>query len=408
MNIVVIGAGLAGANAVEELRTQGYAGDITLIGAEPHPPYERPPLSKGLLLGTADPDSVFVHDTHWYADQQVDLLTGSTVTEIDLDTGHVTIAGRQLPYDRLLLATGAQPRRLPLADASGADVVYLRTLDDALALNDRLTEHFLIVGAGWIGLEVAAAVREAGGTVTVIEPAALPLAHVLGDELGLLFADLHREHGVDLRLRTTVVGIEHTRGRTSVQLADGDELSPDLILVGIGAEPDDRLAAKAGLVTSHGILVDARLRASDPHVYAAGDVASHNHPLLGRVRVEHWDNAIHQGRHAARSMLGDDEPYVRQPYFFTDQYDLGMEYVGHVGPRGYDELVIRGDFASRVTTAFWIRDNKVVAGMHTNDWDAIGPIRSWIGREADEHLLDPRVPLAELAIPAGEKPAETR
>ncbi len=396
MNIVVVGAGLAGANAVKELRTQGYTGDITLIGAEPHPPYERPPLSKSLLLGSADPDSVFVHDTRWYADQQVDLRADSTVTEIDLDTGHITASGQQLSYDRLLLATGARPRRLPLADDSGADVVYLRTLDDALKLHARLTEHLLIVGAGWIGLEVAAAAREAGGTVTVVEPAAFPLAHVLGDELGLLFAALHREHGVDLRLKTTAAAINRTRDQTTVRLSDGTELSPDLILVGIGAEPDDRLAAAAGLATDHGILVDARLRASDPHVYAAGDVASHDHPLLGRIRVEHWDTAIHQGRHAARSMLGNDEPYTRQPYFFTDQYDLGMEYVGHVGPNGYDELVIRGDFASRVTTAFWIKDNHVVAGMHTNDWDAIDPIRSWIGREANDDLRDPASPLLTL------------
>ena len=408
MNIVVIGAGLAGVNSVEELRTQGYTGDITLIGAEPHPPYERPPLSKGLLLGTADPDSVFVHDTHWYADQQVDLLTGTTVTDIDLDTGHVTVAGRQLPYDRLLLASGSQPRRLPLADRSGADVVYLRTLDDALALNARLTEHLLIVGAGWIGLEVAAAAREAGGTVTIVEPAAFPLAHVLGDELGLLFADLHREHGVDLRLRTSVAAINHTRGRTTVRLSDGSELSPDLILVGIGAEPDDQLAATAGLATDHGVSVGARLRASDPHVYAAGDVANQDHPLLGRIRVEHWDTAIHQGRHAARSMLGDDEPYTRQPYFFTDQYDLGMEYVGHVGPNGYDELVIRGDFASRVTTAFWLRDDHVVAGMHTNDWDAIDSIRAWIGREADDDLRNSGIPIADLAASPGVKPAASR
>jgi NADPH-dependent 2,4-dienoyl-CoA reductase/sulfur reductase-like enzyme len=393
MNIVVIGAGLAGANAVEELRTQGYTGDITLIGAEAHPPYERPPLSKGLLLGTADPDSVFVHDTHWYADQQVDLLTGTTVTGFDLDADQVALGARQLSYDRLLLATGAQPRRLPLADSSGADVVYLRTLDDSLALNARLTERILIIGAGWIGLEVAAAAREAGGTVTVVEPAALPLAHVLGDELGLLFVDLHREHGVDLRLKTSVAAITQNRGQTTVRLSDGDELSPDLILVGIGAEPDDQLAAAAGLATDHGVLVDARLRASDPHVYAAGDVANHDHPLLGRVRVDHWDTAIHQGRHAARSMLGGDEPYTRQPYFFTDQYDLGMEYVGHVGPSGYDELVIRGDFASRVTTAFWIKDDHVVAGMHTNDWDAIDPIRSWIGRQADDDFRNAASPL---------------
>ena len=408
MNIVVIGAGLAGANAVEELRTQGYTGDITLIGTEPHPPYERPPLSKGLLLGTADPDSVFVHDTAWYADQQVDLITGTTVTDIDLDTGHVALGDRQLSYDRLLLATGAQPRRLPLADHSGADVVYLRTLDDALALNARLTEHLLIVGGGWIGLEVAASVRSAGGTVTVVEAANFPLGNALGQELGLLFADLHREHGVDLRLRTAVDAINRSRGRTTVRLSDGEELSPDLILVGIGAEPDDQLAAAAGLATDHGVLVDAWLRASDPHVYAAGDVANQDHPLLGRIRVEHWDTAIHQGRHAARSMLGGDEPYTRQPYFFTDQYDLGMEYVGHVGPAGYDELVIRGDFASRVTTAFWLKDNRVVAGMHTNDWDAIDPIRAWIGLEASEDLRNPGISLANLPPPSGVEPAARR
>jgi 3-phenylpropionate/trans-cinnamate dioxygenase ferredoxin reductase component len=403
MNIVVIGGGLAGANAVDELRTKGYTSDITLIGAEPHPPYERPPLSKGLLLGTAQPDSVFVHDAAWYADQQVELLTGAAVTEIDLDTGHVAVAGRQLSYDRLLLATGAQPRRLPLADHSGADVAYLRTIDDALALNDRLTEDLLIIGAGWIGLEVAAAARHAGGTVTVVEAANLPLGNGLGPEFGLLFADLHREHGVDLRLRTSVNAINHTRGRTTVQLSDGAEVYPDLILVAIGAEPDDQLAAAAGLANDHGVLVDARLRASDPHIYAAGDVANQDHPLLGRIRVEHWDTAIHQGRHAARSMLGDDESYLRQPYFFTDQYDLGMEYVGHVGPNGYDELVIRGDFATRVTTAFWIKDNHVVAGMHTNDWDAIAPIRAWIGREATDNLRDASIPLTDLA--SGDTPA---
>ena len=395
MNIVVIGAGLAGANAVEELRTQDYTGDITLIGAEPHPPYERPPLSKGLLLGSAEPDSVFVHDTAWYAEQEVDLLTGATVTDIDLDTGHVDLGDRKLSYDRLLLATGAQPRRLPLADGSGADVVYLRTIDDALALKARLTERLLIIGAGWIGLEVAAAARQAGGTVTIVEPEARPLVKVLGAELGLLFAELHREHGVDLRLRTSVAAIDHAPGRTTVRLSDGSEVVTDLILVGIGAEPDDKLAASAGLATDRGVLVDARLRASDPHVYAAGDVANQDHPLLGRIRVEHWDTAIRQGRHAARSMLGDDTPYTQQPYFFTDQYDLGLEYVGHVGPTGYDELVIRGDFASRVTTAFWLRDNHVVAGMHTNDWDAIGAIRSWIGREAGDDLRNPGIPLAD-------------
>ncbi|HEY0643527.1 MAG TPA: FAD-dependent oxidoreductase, partial [Nocardioides sp.] len=213
-------------------------------------------------------------------------------------------------------------------------------------------------------------------------------------QLGLLFADLHREHGVDLRLKTSVAAIDHTRGRTTVRLTDGHELTPDLILVGIGAEPDDHLAATAGLATDHGVLVDARLRASDPHVYAAGDVANHDHPLLGRIRVEHWDTAIHQGRHAARTMLGDDEPYTRQPYFFTDQYDLGMEFVGTT--RDYDELVFRGDVGERVLTAFWLRDDTVIGGMHINDWDAIEPIRRLVGQQASPQLRDPDVELARV------------
>jgi len=402
MNIVVVGAGLAGAKAVEELRTQGYDGDITLIGAEPHPPYERPPLSKGLLLGTADPDSVFVHSTQWYADQQVDLVTGTRVTDIDLDRGHVDVAGRHWSYDRLLLATGATPRRLPLADQSGADVVYLRTLDDALHLDARLSEQLLIIGAGWIGLEVAAAARHANGTVTVVEPAAMPLARVLGPEVAPLFADLHRDHGVDLRLSTSVEAIEHTPAGTIAHLSDGHDVSPDLIVVGIGAEPAIELGATAGLVTDHGIVVDACLRASDPHVYAAGDVATHDHPNLGRIRVEHWDTAIHQGRHAARSMLGHDVPYARQPYFFTDQYDLGMEYVGHVGPAGYDEVVIRGDLTARVFSALWIKGRTVIAGMHVNDWDAIDTLRNLVGREADRLARDPDVALIDIpgAAPA--------
>ena len=393
MNIVIIGAGLAGANAAEELRAQGYTDDITLVGAEPHPPYERPPLSKGLLLGTADPDSVFTHPTAWYADHQVDLLTGAPVTEIDLDTSHLTVRDQQLSYDRLLLATGARPRRLPMADTSGAEVVYLRTLDDALSLAPRLTEHLLIIGGGWIGLEVASAARQAGGTVTVVESASLPLVRVLGPEIAPMIADLHREHGVDLRLGAGVSRIEHAAGRTTVRLHDGTVITPDLILVGIGAEPDDALAAKAGLATDRGVLVDARLRASDPHVYAAGDVANHDHPLHGRLRVEHWDTAIHQGTHAARAMLGDDQPYTRQPYFFTDQYDLGIEYVGHVGPQGYDQVVIRGDLASRTFSALWIADDHVAAGMHANDWDAIDSLRALVGRRATAAVRDATIAL---------------
>ncbi|WP_445258139.1 NAD(P)/FAD-dependent oxidoreductase [Nocardioides aurantiacus] len=395
MNIVIIGTGLAGAHAAEELREQGHSGDITLIGEEPHPPYERPPLSKGLLLGTADPDSVFVHPAAWYEDHQVELLTGSPVTDIDLHTCHVTLGDRQLSYDRLLLATGASPRRLPMADASGADVAYLRTIEDAVALAPRLTERLLIVGAGWIGLEVAAAARQAGGDVTVVENAALPLERVLGPEIAPMITTLHREHGVDLRLRTGLTAIECRNGSTKVRLSDGTDVTPDLILVGIGAEPNDELAVRGGLAAEHGVLVDPQLRASDPHVFAAGDVAHHAHPLHGRLRVEHWDTAIHHGRHAARGMLGHDEPYERQPYFFTDQYDLGMEYIGHVGPDGYDEVVVRGSLTERKFSVLWLSGDHVAAGLHANDWDSTAPLRDLVGRKATAAVRDTSIALDE-------------
>ncbi len=393
MNIVIVGAGLAGAKAIEELREQGHDGDVTLVGAELHTPYERPPLSKGILLGTDEPDQPFVHEASWYAEHGVELVTGDPATSVDLAGHEVAVGDRRLPYDRLLLATGAQPRRLATFDESGLDVTYLRTLEDSLALKERLSGTLLVIGAGWIGLEVASAARQAGGDVTVVEMADLPLERVLGREIGASFAELHREHGVDLRLGASVDAID---GGT-VRLGDGHQVSPDLVVVGIGAGPDDRLAAEAGLDTDGGVLVDGRLRASDQHVFAAGDVANHDHPTLGRLRVEHWDNAIEQGKHAARSLLGDEAPYDRQPYFFTDQYDLGMEYVGHVGPDGYDEVVVRGDLTGdRVFSALWVKDGQVVAGMHANDWDAIDSIRAVVGRPATERVRDPDVPLADL------------
>jgi NADPH-dependent 2,4-dienoyl-CoA reductase/sulfur reductase-like enzyme len=406
MNIVIIGGGLAGASAAEELRKQGHTGSITLICAEPHRPYERPPLSKGLMLGDAGPDSVYVHAAGWYAEHHVDLITGARVTEIDLEAAQVVLADRTIPFDRLLLATGSKPRHLAMAEQSGADVRYLRTLEDSLALKARLSDHVLIVGAGWIGLEIASAIRKAGGKVTVVESAALPLAAVLGPELAPVFVDLHRSHEVDLRLEATLESLTHEAGKTTARLGDGSSINPDLVLVGIGAEADDALAAAAGLAVDHGVLVDAGLRTSDPRVFAAGDVANHDHPIHGRMRVEHWDAAIHQGHHAARAMLGADEPYTREPYFFTDQYDLGMEYVGHVGPKGYDEVVIRGDLDERVFTALWIKDGTVVAGMHCNDWDAIDPIRSVVGGEATAALRDAAVPLAD-AVPGGQPDPRT-
>jgi 3-phenylpropionate/trans-cinnamate dioxygenase ferredoxin reductase component len=401
MRVAVVGAGLAGASAIDELRRHGHEGAIDLFGAEPHLPYHRPPLSKGVLLGGEDEASVFVHDEQWYADRGVGLHLGTRVTGIDLDRGLVRVGAEEYDYDRLLLATGSTPRRLHAADESGGAVTYLRTLEDNRGLRAafRPGRRIVLIGAGWIGLEVAAAARLAGCDVAVVESLELPLLRVLGPEVATVFAELHRAHGVDLRLGARLAGLAPgPGGGTVVRLGDGAELAADLVVVGIGAMPDDRLARDAGLAVENGVLVDERLRATDPHVFAAGDVANHRHPVLGRrIRVEHWDAAIEQGRVAARNMLGGDEPYTRLPYFFTDQYDLGMEYVGSVGPAGYDEVVVRGDLAGSFV-AFWVTGRRVLAGMHVNQWDAIDPIRALVGREVPPGLLaDESVDLAALA-----------
>jgi 3-phenylpropionate/trans-cinnamate dioxygenase ferredoxin reductase component len=370
MTLVVIGGGLAGGTAVTELREQGYDGELVLFAAEEHLPYERPPLSKGYLLGKDPLDVAFVHDAEWYAEHDVDVRRSTTVTGIDLESHNVRTDRSTQSYDKLLLATGAQPRRLQLADDSDAPVAYLRTIEHSDRLKRTFAEgvRVVIIGAGWIGLEVAAASREAGSEVTIFESAAQPLLGVLGPEIGRVFADLHRSHGVDLRLGTSV----------SAQ----DLTGADLVVVGIGAVPDTTLAEASGLEVDNGVLVDERLRTSHPDVFAAGDIANQLHPRLGRrIRVEHWDNAIEQGKVAARNLLGSDQSYERMPYFFTDQYDLGMEYVGHVGPDGYDRVVVQGDTAAAFR-AFWVKDETVVAGMHANDWDAIDEIRERVGRDA--------------------------
>ncbi|NYF98347.1 NAD(P)/FAD-dependent oxidoreductase [Janibacter cremeus] len=407
MTIAIIGAGLTGASAAAELREQGYEGDIVLVGAEPHAPYERPPLSKDILLGTGTAADAAVKDADWYEQQRIELITGSEVSDLDPAARTFVVDGRTISYDELLVATGATSRHLPMVDESGAPFAYLRTIEESEALRKNLSGRLLVIGAGWIGLEVASAARQAGGTVTVVEAAATPLSGPIGPEMAEVFAGLHREHGVDLRTSTSVTAIEHgedralrrdegaSKGSTRATLSDGTEVVADIVLVAIGAQPEVALAQSAGLDVDNGILVDERLRTSDPHVFAAGDVANHDHPTVGRVRVEHWDSAIHQGRHAARSMLGGQEAYTRQPYFFTDQYDLGMEYIGHLGPDGYDEVVIRGDRDSRVLNALMITSGRVVAGMHTNDWDATDHLRACVGNEATDALRDVSIPLAQ-------------
>jgi NADPH-dependent 2,4-dienoyl-CoA reductase/sulfur reductase-like enzyme len=317
----------------------------------------------------------------------------------------VTAAGATQRYDKLLLATGSRPRHLAMADDSGAPVAYLRTVEDSDLIRSRLrAEHRLvIIGGGWIGLEVAAAARRAGAHVTLLEALDLPLVRVLGPEVARTFAALHRAHGADLRVNTEVSRIEASGGVAIVTLADGSSIEAELLVVGIGVTPDTSLAEGAGLSTDNGVLVDDRLRSSEPDIFAAGDIANAYHPLLGRyVRVEHWDNAIGQGVVAAQNMLGKEVSYDRLPYFFSDQYDLGMEYLGNVGPDGYDHIVVRGTPDKGTFTAFWLREGRVLAGMHANDWDAMDSIRQIVGGQRPvAGLEDESVALSEVAANLG-------
>ncbi|MFS8099369.1 FAD-dependent oxidoreductase [Lentzea alba] len=360
--IVIVGTGLAGAAAAGALRDRDYGGQITMFGTEHHRPYELPALSKDVLLGKAN-EPAWVHEASFYADNEIDLKLGVSVLELRPDDhSFVDSDGAVRSYDRLLLATGSRPRVLP-----GAQGHVLRTIDDSLALKSTLHEgrHVVIVGAGWIGCEVASAARTHGCRVTVIDPLTQPLVRVLGTEMGVMFRGLHEEHGVEFKLGTGVAGFSPS----GVRLEDGTELMPDVTVLAVGATPRLELAEAAGLeLTDGGVAVDAALRTSAPDVFAAGDIAAHDHPRYGhRIRVEHWANAKDQGTHVAGSLLGLDDPYLKSPYFFTDQYDLGMEYRGLADPD--DELVVRGDLASRQFIAFWLRDGRLRAAMNVNVWD---------------------------------------
>jgi 3-phenylpropionate/trans-cinnamate dioxygenase ferredoxin reductase subunit len=398
---VIVGGGLAAAKAAEGLRHGGFEGHVVLVSDEHHLPHERPPLSKGYLLGTEALESAVVHPREWYVEQDVDLRLGAPARTVDVDAHTVTVGQEQIGFDRLLIATGATARRLPVVQNAEAPVTYLRTIEDSQRIRAALQpgRGVAVIGGGWIGLEVAAAARAAGCEVVIIEALEAPLVRVLGPEVARVFADLHRSHGVDLRTNVSVTSVEADAGRAVVRLGNGATLAADLVVVGVGATPSTALAEAAGLKVDNGIVVDEYLRTSHPDVFAAGDVANAYHPKLGRhVRVEHWDNAIAQGLAAARNMLGAGEPYDRLPYFFTDQYDLGMEYVGSIGPAGYDEVVLRGDVEGRTFTALWLKDGTVLAGTHVNDWDAIEPIRQIVGAGGADlaRLRDPGVPLAQL------------
>ncbi len=370
--IVIVGGGLAAGRAVRELREAGHEDEVVLFAEEPDVPYERPPLSKGYLQGEESRESTYVQPQEWYAEHNVDLRLGEPVEALDLDAQTVRSSQGSTPFHRLLLATGARPRRLDLHSTDEIDVRYLRTLPDSTGLHERLgpEHHLLVLGGGWIGMEAAATARTLGSTVTVVEPAELPLLVALGPEVASRFAEVHRAHGVDLRTRTS---LDRLDGAAAV-LSDGTQLEPDTVLVGIGVVPNVQLAEAAGLSVDNGILVDAGLRSSHPAVFAAGDVANAEHPVLGeRVRVEHWQNAISQGRAAAHALLGEQVSYADLPYFFSDQYDLGMEFFGHAP--GADDVQLEPGDSDDAFSCWWRRDGRLVAAMHVNQWDRSDELR---------------------------------
>jgi 3-phenylpropionate/trans-cinnamate dioxygenase ferredoxin reductase component len=398
---VVIGASLAGAKAAETLRAEGFDGRLVMIGAEAERPYERPPLSKDYLRGEVGREKLYVHDEGFYANQNIELRLGRTAVSLNTACNELALDdGERLRYDRLLLTTGAEPRRLAVPGAELDGVLYLRSVEDSDALRERLDRGgtVVVVGAGWIGAEVAASARQRGLEVTVLDPAPVPLERVLGAEIGAVYRDIHTDHGVRMLLGVGVEAFEGDSAVERVRTSDGRRLECDFVVVGVGVQPRTGLAAQAGIAVNDGVLVDEQLRTNASGVFAAGDVANAHHPFYGEpIRVEHWANALNQGPAAARNMLGRADAYDRVPYFFSDQYDVGMEYSGFA--RAWDRVVLRGDPATREFIAFWLVADRVVAGMNVNLWDVSDPIRHLIRERVpvdDRRLANPTVPLDEL------------
>jgi 3-phenylpropionate/trans-cinnamate dioxygenase ferredoxin reductase component len=399
---VIVGASLAGAKAAQELRDRGFGGRVVLIGSESAPPYERPPLSKEYLRGESEREKASVHPAGFYREQDIELLTDTTVTAIDPGAGRVTLDGAaELAFDKLLLATGSEPRRLSVPGADLAGVHYLRTVDDCERLRERLNAggRAVVVGAGWIGSEVAASARQLGLEVTVIDPVSLPNERIFGREVGEFYRDVHARHGIQLVLGDGVESLAGDGTVRRVRTAAGRTIDCDFVVVGIGVVPRVELARDAGLAVENGVVADERLQTSAPNVFAAGDVADAWHPFYEqRIRVEHWSNALHQGPAAAQAMLGEAVSYDRIPYFFSDQYDVGMEYSGYAAR--WDEVVFRGDRDSGEFLAFWLTGGRVVAGMNVNVWDVNEHIQALIrSRQAVDRaaLTDPQTPLEALA-----------
>jgi NADPH-dependent 2,4-dienoyl-CoA reductase/sulfur reductase-like enzyme len=401
---VIAGASLAGASAAEELRAQGFDGRIVLIGREDQHPYIRPPLSKDYLAGRAGLAEVYVHPSDWYPGQNIELRLGADVESIDAVEHTVIAAGESIAYDRLLLSTGSRPRVLEIPGAVMPGVFYLRTLADASKLATAIADgdkRVVLIGSGWIGLEVAATARTLGNEVRILEHASVPLSAALGDELGSYFAKLHERNGVILTTGVDVQEIMERDGTVAGVRIDGRTVIPaDVVVFAVGARPNVELAEAAGLAVDNGVLVDASLRTSAPDIYAAGDIANQLHPVLGqRLRIEHWANAQKQGPAAARAMLGQDVSYDDIPYFYTDQFDLGMEYSGYGVLAKNARVVYRGDPDSGEFIAFWVADGRVVAGMNVNVWDVNEAVQGIIRRANTvdvTQLADPSVDLGSL------------
>lgn len=403
---VIVGASLAGAKAAEALRAEGFDGQVVLVGAERERPYERPPLSKEYLRGEAGRDKIYVHEEAFYEDQDIDLRLSAPAIELDVSDRKLTLEGGEtLTYEGLLLATGAAPRTLSVPGSELEGVYYLRDVPDADVLRDRIDQggRLVVVGAGWIGAEVAASARQKGAKVTVLVRGSLPLERILGAELGAIYRDLHLQHGVDMRTGTEVAAFEGSTAVQRVRTKDGNTFECEFVAVGIGVLPRTELAESAGLEVDNGIVVNEFLETSAPGIFAAGDVANAWHPFYERrIRVEHWDNAIKQGTVAAKNMLGGKIAHDDIPYLFSDQYDAGMEYSGFT--TSWDRVVFRGDPEAREFIAFWLDAGRVVAAINMNVWEVSGPLQALIRSRSTvevDRLTDPDVPFTELAeLPA--------
>lgn len=398
---LIVGASLAGAKAAAELRERGFDGRVVFVGTEPERPYERPPLTKDYLRGESEREKVYVHQQGFYEEHQIELLMDTTATAIDPGASRVTLDdARELAYDRLLLTTGAAPRRISVPGADLDGVYYLRTLADCDVLRERLDAggRVVVVGAGWIGSEFAASARQRGLEVTAIDPLALPNERIFGPEIGAFYRDVHTQHGVRLLLEEGVESFGGNGAVERVHTAAGKTVDCDFAVVGIGVLPRVKLAREAGLEVDNGIVVDEKLQTSATNVFAAGDVANAFHPFYEqRIRVEHWSNALNQGPAAARAMLGEPVSYDRIPYFFSDQYEVGMEYSGFATE--WDQMVFRGDRAGGEFVAFWLKDRRVIAGMNVNVWDVNEHVQALIRSHQPVDvaaLRDPDTPLETL------------